>query len=868
MIELRCLGSIDLRSPEQGPATRVLAQPKRYALLAYLALAKPRGFHRRDTLVALFWPESDDDHARSGLRIALSFLRHELGDDVVITRGDDVAINAEAVRCDVIEFESALHDGALENALSLYHGDLLPGLHVSTSPEFAPWLEAERERLRGRALDAALKLSASREAARDWDAAITWLRFALNLAPSDEAVVQRLMRAFDRAGDRAGALRTYELFAQRMATEFDAEPAPETQTLVAGIRARSIKVPSQLSALPVPSAVSAAPLEFATANEPTEKKPNNIEARPRSFQRRGVTLVIVSAAILMLLASSTIYWRSPHASAAPAIATDHTPSLAVLPFENLGKSDDAYFAAGMTDEISSKLDALEGVTLIGRQSAKSYANTNKPTQQIGKELGATYLLAGTVRWDRSRTGHNLVKVTPVLLRASDGAQLWSQAYQGEATNVFDIQDMIAGRVVSEMRLNLSRSEKQSLTARPTNSTEAYDYFLRARSLASSTLYGPDFLRAIALLERAVQVDPKFALAYAELGTAHLSALWSVPDDKRPRRELARAAIDTALSLDPGLAAAHLANATYYYRAKRDFAKALDAVAVAERLSPNDPDVLMLKGAIERRQNRWPEAISDQERAFRLDPRNDRVAFNLCFNLQWLRQFDEAEKPCNQLVVLAPEKWIGYSSLYRLAVHRGDVKRALAIARQAESRVNPEEFGLGLLEDGGWPAFLDPHLLNVMEAVPAPPGPGYRGGFYSVKLYLSVYKKDRTAARRFADSVLIYSQSVLTGTSDDAGVHGDLAMAYAAKGDNQRRREHARLTLNAIPMSVDAAAWTANASNLVNTAVLAGDYDEAISQLEQLLAIPSGISIGSLRVDPWFDPLRGDPRFQRLIAVDD
>jgi len=654
-----------------------------------------------------------------------------------------------------------------------------------------------------------------------------------------------------------------------MATEFDAEPSPETRALVAGIRARSINAPSEVSSSRVRTTVATAPFEFTAGNELAEK-PKPIDVRPRSSERRGVTLAIVSAAVLMLLASSTIYWRSPHASAATATATatDSAPSLAVLPFENLGKSEDAYFAAGMTDEISSKLGAVAGVTLIGRQSAKSYANSDKPTQQIGKELGATYLLTGTVRWDRSRTGHNLVRVTPVLLRASNGAQVWSQPYQGETTSIFDIQEMIAGRVVSEMRLSLSRSEKKSLTTRPTNSAEAYDYFLRGKNIGSSTHNGSDLLRAIALLEHSVQLDPKFALAYAELGNAHLTAFWFVPDDNPRRLEMAKAAIDTALSLDSRLATAHLSNATYYYRAKRDWPRALAALAVAETLSPNDPDVAILKGAIEKRQNRWAEAISDQERAFRLDPRNDRVIDNLCFTLVWARRYAEGEKVCSQLVAIAPEKWLGYSSLYHLATHRGDVKAALAIARQAESRVDPVEFADGLLDDGGWPAFLDPHLLSVMEAVHPPAGPGARVGYYSLKLYLSVYKKDRPAARRFADSVLVYASKVMTGTSLDAGLHGDVAMAYAAKGDNQRRLEHAELTMKAVPISVDAATGTANACNLVNTAVLAGSYDEALSRLRQVLAIPSGISVGLLRVDPWFDPLRGDPRFQRLLATYD
>lgn len=866
MIELRCLGSIDLRSADQGPATRVLAQPKRYALLAYLALAKPLGFHRRDTLLALLWPESDDEHARSGLRIALSFLRHELGDDVVITRGDDVAVNNNVMRCDVIEFESTLDKGALEEALSLYNGDLLPGLHVSTSPEFDLWLEAERDRLRGRAHDAALKLSANREATGDWDAATKWLRFALNLARDDEAVVQRLIKLFDRLGDRAAALRTYESFAQRMATEFDAEPAPETRALVASIRARSINASLAVSSSRTPATAPTAPPEVFGETGYIQT-PSTID-RKSTLERRRLTLVIGSAAVLMLLAASTMYWRSPRASAAAAVAPANIPSLAVLPFENLGRGDDGYFAIGVTDEISSKLSSLAGVSLIGRQSAKSFANTDKPTQQIGKELGATYLLTGTVRWDRSRAGHNVVKVTPVLLRASDGVELWSQSYQGEATNVLDIQDSIARHVVSEMRLSLSGSEKQSLTSRPTNSTEAYDYFLRARALSFSTHYDTDLLRAVAFFERAVQVDPKFALAYAELGSADLLVHWFVADDNTRRLDLAKAAIDKALSLDSRLAAAHLANANYYYRAKRDFKTALSAVAVAERLSPNDPDVLILKGAIEKRQNRWADAIADQRRAFRLDPRNDRVVDNLCFSLVWTRDYEEAEKVCSQLIAIAPEKWLGYSSLYRLAQHRGDIKGALAIVREAERRVNPEEFAWGLLENGGYPAYQDRHLLSVMEHVPPPPGPENRIGYYSFKLYLSVYKEDRAAASRFADSVLLYGLKFLKATPDYAGGFGDFAMAYAAKGDKQRRREYARRTLQSTPISVDAVAWTANACNLVNTAVLVGDYDEAISQLKQLLAIPSAITVESLRVDPWFDPLRRDPRFQQLLAAYD
>jgi DNA-binding SARP family transcriptional activator/TolB-like protein len=863
MIELRCLGSIDLLTHVHAPATRVIAQPKRFALLAHLLLASPRGFHRRDTLIALFWPEADDDHARSGLRIALSFLRHELGDELIVTRGDDVAVNRDALRCDVIEFETALKEGELEGALSLYCGDLLPGLHVSMSPEFDRWLEVERDRLRRQARDAALKLSASEEAAGHRDAAIRWLRSALKLAPDDEAIVQRLIKALDRAADRAGALRAYESFVEWMKSELDTAPSPETRALVASIRARSS---GELHAIPSPTPNIAGIAAAATTVGAVIETPEPVHSRWMSPDHRATSMAIGVAVVLVLLGSSTIYWRSDRASHAPSTSVASVPSLAVLPFENLGKSEDAYFAAGITDEISSKLSTLGSLTVIGRQSAKRYVNTDKPPRQIGDELGATYLLTGTVRWDRSPTGRPLVRVTPVLLRASNGVEVWSQAYQGEASSVFDIQERVAEQVATAMRLSLSQADKQSLTARPTNSAEAYDYFLRAQNLGSIPGLPSEFLRAVALLQRAVQLDPTFAVGYAALGESHLNAYWSNADDNPERLKWAKAAIDTALDIDPKLPAAYVATATYYYRGTFEYQRGLDALLVAERLAPNDPDVLNLKGLIERGLGRWNDAIADHEGATRLDPRNPDILGDLCNALTQARRFAAAQKACDRAVASAPDKWSGYQLSYRLALERGDVNGALAIVRDAESRVDREEFRNGLLENGGWPWFFDAHLLTEMDSVPAPPGARARVSYFACKVYLSVYTKDLRGARQFADSILANAAKAISGAPFfDTDVHSSLAMAYAAKGDNQRRLKETELTLRAIPSSLDAIQRISMLQYLANSAVLAGSYDEALSQLKQILAVPSSYSIPSLRVDPWFDRMRSNPGFQQLLA---
>ena len=240
MIELKVFGAVDLSGPDGREVRAVLTQPKRLAVLAYLAAGPPR-FVRRDTLLALFWPELDQEHARAALRQTLHGLRQALGADAVEGRGEDeVRVSDAAIRCDVRLFESALAGGDLATALALYRGDLLDGFFLSGAPEFERWLETERGRLRRMAREALRTLSDGHRRDGRWSDAVAAARRGLALDPDDEGLLRLLITALDASGDRAGALKAYDDFARRVALEYGSEPAVETQSVLASVRARQL----------------------------------------------------------------------------------------------------------------------------------------------------------------------------------------------------------------------------------------------------------------------------------------------------------------------------------------------------------------------------------------------------------------------------------------------------------------------------------------------------------------------------------------------------------------------------------------------------------------------------------------------------
>ncbi|MGD2071145.1 MAG: BTAD domain-containing putative transcriptional regulator, partial [Gemmatimonadota bacterium] len=523
MIELRVLGALDLRGPDGEEVLSVLAQPMRTALLAYLALARPRGYHRRDTLTALFWPDADRKHARAALRQALYYLGRSLDADPLRKRGqDEIALDPEKVWCDAVTFEDAVDAGEIEEALKLYQGDLLEGFFLSGCPGFERWLEAERTRLRERAARAAWTL-AHRELAEGRITAGERLgQRALGYACTDENEVRRFMTALAEAGDRAAAVRFYERFAEELEEALELEPSAETRGLVEGIRegegegegvvaTRGTGGESVVEDGPAPSRVEA-----------PRVGPDPAPARRSAGASRSHLAWMGLAAVLVALSALALWrpWRGPvepTGAAAPPVDGSGLPSpsadrprIAVLPLENLSASEEsAYLAAGLHEELLRRLSLVRSLAVISRTSVLRYGETRMGVREIATDLGVRYIVGGTVQEDGGQ-----VRIHVQLIDAVQDRYVWAERYDRALQDLFALQSQIAEDIARELDAVVTPEERARIESRPTEDPIAYELYLRATDIGYQVK--EEYDASVELLRRATSRDPDFALAQARL----------------------------------------------------------------------------------------------------------------------------------------------------------------------------------------------------------------------------------------------------------------------------------------------------------------------------------------------------------------
>ncbi len=351
MIQLRTLGAVDLKDSEGRELRPLLTQPKRLALLAYLALAGSSGLRRRDTVVALFWPELDEEHARGSLRQALRFLRRSLGEGIIVSRGEEeIGVDRGALRCDATAFMEACEGGRHAEALDLYQGAFLDGFFVSeAAPELERWVEEERIDLRRCAAASAWSLADRYRVAGDRSGAAALARRAAGFAPEDEGALARLIAFLDDLGDRAGALGAYDEFARRLKQEYDAEPAPETQALIRSVRERTAAGFPTRAAEP---SVAAA----------------EVVAGPAPRAHRTLVYLAIGGVVALIGYLAAFANRRPPFD--PERAT-----VVVLPLEDLsGDSTQSYLASGVTEQLITDLAQGGALRVINRRTMMAYRN--------------------------------------------------------------------------------------------------------------------------------------------------------------------------------------------------------------------------------------------------------------------------------------------------------------------------------------------------------------------------------------------------------------------------------------------------------------------------------------------------------------
>ncbi len=414
-------------------------------------------------------------------------------------------------------------------------------------------------------------------------------------------------------------------------------------------------IPAEVAST-IQQALAKAPADrFATAAQLAEAltvgeaAPVAVTAKPK----RNL-MAYAAIAILAIIGAYTVISRTlgPPESTAAA----ETPRLAVLPFDNLGSAEDDYFADGITEEVTSRLAEISGLHVISRTSAMQYKNHTRTLRQIGEELSVAYVLEGTIRTDRAADGSGQVRVTPQLIRVSDDVHLWTDRYTANLLpgEIFGVQERIANQVAEALDVTLLEPERQRLAAKPTDNQEAYDYFLRGNDHRRRSDGEQDTQSAIEMYQKAVALDPDFALGYASLSFVHTRMWWEFHDRSQERLAMAKEAADEALRLDPALPEAHGALGWYHYWGFLDYDRALAEFAIARKSQPNNTDLLEGIGAVQRRQGRMVQALANHVKASELDPRSANVAHTAAETYVLLRKPVEVARYLDRAISLRPD----------------------------------------------------------------------------------------------------------------------------------------------------------------------------------------------------------------------
>ena len=599
-------------------------------------------------------------------------------------------------------------------------------------------------------------------------------------------------------------------------------------------------------------------------------------------QKPGRFHFILWPAILLFLVGGIILgltvWTGPSlvdkstiTAARPAISTK---SIAVLPFESLSENkDDSYFADGVQDEILNNLAKIADLKVISRTSVMQYRNdTKRDLRQIANTLEVANVLEGTVRRDGNR-----VRVSVELINTLNDTTIWADSYERDLTDIFAIQSEVAETIAAKLTTTLSPEERKNIQAKPTDNLEAYDLYLRAKKIIfgaelvqSSKVVDEQLKDALALLEQTVLIDPKFTLAYCASAEAH-DMIYVTRDHSPERRALGDSAVNTALALQPDLPEAYLANARHLYLAYRDYDRARQQLAFAKRGLPNGVEATFLEALMDRRQGYFEKAIKEFNQAVSRDPRNSILLHDLAITLHGLRQFQAEAQTLDRTIELQPDQPLlkvekgAYANFMKTGDDTAFWSTIAALPPSAADDASVLQFRIYF-------ALVDRDWTRAEELIKKSRGDtqGFAYGnrpvpvrAYSILLSRLLGGNPSTNP----DFVEVREQlnADVKKSPEDARLLSQLAVVDALLNNKEAAVPEARRAAEMMPVAKDAIFGPPTLKNLAAVYAWSGDLDQAFAILSSLSKIPFGIYYAQLKRDPYWEPLRKDPRYEKLLA---
>jgi eukaryotic-like serine/threonine-protein kinase len=609
------------------------------------------------------------------------------------------------------------------------------------------------------------------------------------------------------------------------------------------------------------------------AREPVVARHPTLGYRAKCLVKRNGSRLVASAAAVIVLAGVLLaFWARSQQNAHEAAgmrargvsvpASDIRKSIAVLPFQNLGDNNSpSYFADGVQDNILTDLGKVGDLKVISRSGVAPYRGKNRNMKQIGRDLGVANVLEGSVQISGDR-----VRINAQLIDTQTDSQIWAEQYDRKLEDIFALQSELAQTIAAELKATLSTGEKAEIWRQPTQDLQAYDLYLRARAAfrgEGGPMSRENWNVAVTLLNRAIARDPKFTLAYCLLNEVYVLQYRFGEDHSPQHLAAAKDAAETALRLEPNREEARLALARYYYHGLGDYRRTEQELSSIPSSAPHEVEFFTMASLVERRLGQFAASIRDGEKAVELDPQNASLATSLVQTYSGLRRFGDSERVANAAIArLRGAKPRGLLLVKNeAALGRGNVEEANAALDSIQDKDDMDyqaaRLSLYLIERDyrGAKAFAAKATDEVKRM------PDFWLTLAAVAHAEGKVNEERQANAEAKRSALL----ALVPRPDDPKLLGELSVAEAALGQNEEALRHARQAAEMLPPSVDAVAGPMCEIRLAQVLAVTGDRDGAFDKLGKLVKLPFGLNYGDLKLNPMWDDLRDDPRFDRILT---